>query len=174
MPRLREPAVDIHSSFVEAMTEFCAEGRGGADDDTMIGHEIRGGGWRTAEGFAGFVARLRADSVAPRQPGWVACTTWWWCEGSAYLGRIALRHALTERLRVVGGHIGYDVRPTARRQGHATAMLAAVLPHARRMDIDAVLLTCDNDNVASRRVIEANGGVLEDEFEGALRYWISL
>lgn len=174
MPRLRLPAVDVHSSFVEAMAEFCAEGRGGADDNTMIGHEIRDASWRTAEGFAGFVAALRADSVTPRRAGWVACTTWWWSEGSTYLGRIALRHELTKRLREVGGHIGYDVRPTARRQGHATAMLAAVLPHARRMDIDAVLLTCDVDNVASRRVIEVNGGVLEDEFEGKLRYWINL
>jgi predicted acetyltransferase len=173
MPELRLPAVDVHSSFVEAMAEFSAEGRGGADDNTMVGGEIRDGGWQTAPGFADFVAMLHADAVAPRRAGWVACTTWWWCEGSTYLGRIALRHELTERLRKIGGHVGYDVRPTARRQGHATAMLAAVLPHARRMDIEALLVTCDADNVASRRVIEANGGTLADESDGNLRYWIN-
>ncbi len=160
-------ALDIPAERITPDDDFFAIGG-------MIGQEIRDGGWQTAEGFAGFVAALRAESVTPRRTGWVTCTTWWWCEGSTYLGRIALRHELTEHLRKAGGHIGYDVRPTARRQGHATAMLAAVLPHARRMNIHAVLLTCDVDNEASRRVIEANGGALEDEFDRRLRYWINL
>ncbi len=90
-----------------------------------------------------------------------------------YLGRIALRHQLTDRLRETGGHIGYDVRPTARRQGHATAMLRAVLPLTHGMGINPVLVTCDVDNLASRRVIQANGGVLEDERYGKLRFWVS-
>ena len=174
MPRLRLPALDVHASFVEAMAEFCAEGRGAPDDQTMVGDEIRDGRWRTADGFAEFVADLRADEVRPPRPDWVTCTTWWWCEGSTYLGRIALRHELTEHLRVVGGHIGYDVRPTARQRGHATAMLAAVLPHARERGIDDLLITCDSTNTGSRRVIEANGGVLHDEHDGKLRYWLSL
>jgi predicted acetyltransferase len=93
-------------------------------------------------------------------------------EGSAYLGRISLRHRLTKRLLEVGGHIGYDVRPSARRQGHATAMLRAVLPLARAMGIDPALLTCDIDNVGSRRVIEANGGVFENELYGKFRFWV--
>ena len=174
MPSLRLPSVEVHASFVEAMAEFLAEGRGSADDDTMVGAELRDGRWRTADGFADFVTGLYEDAVRPRRVGWVTCTTWWWCDGSTYLGRIALRHSLTDSLRAEGGHIGYDVRPSARRQGHATAMLAAVLPHARAMGIEAVLLTCDVDNVASRRVIEANGGELQDEFRGRFRYWIQL
>lgn len=174
MALLREPAPDVHRSFVEAMTEFCAEGRGAEDDDSMVGQEIRDGRWRSETGFADFVAWLKSASVTPSQPGWVTCTTWWWCDGSTYLGRIALRHELTEYLHRAGGHIGYDVRPTARKQGHATAMLAAVLPHARAMHIDSVLVTCEVDNVASRKVIETNGGVLENEIDGKLRYWIDL
>jgi predicted acetyltransferase len=93
-------------------------------------------------------------------------------DGPDYLGRIALRHQLTDRLRETGGHVGYDVRRTARRQGHATAMLRAVLPLARGIGIDPVLVTCDVDNLASRRVIEVNGGVLEDERSGKLRFWV--
>jgi len=57
-----------------------------------------------------------------------------------------------------GGHIGYDVRPSARRPGHATAMLAAALPVARSLGISEALLTCLDTNIGSRRVIEANGG----------------
>jgi len=102
----------------------------------------------------------------------VPCTTLWWVEDDEYLGRLAIRHRLTEWLRKVGGHIGYDVRPTARRQGHATAMLRAALPRARELGIDDVLVTCDVDNVASRRVIEANGGRFEDERDGKLRFWV--
>ena len=173
MPSLRVPSVEVHASFVEAMAEFLAEGRGSPDDATLVGSELRDDRWRTPAGFADFIASLHAEAEQPRQAGWVTQSTWWWCEGPVFLGRIALRHELTDSLRAEGGHIGYDVRPSARR-GHATAMLAAVLPHARAMGIDAVLLTCDASNVASRRVIEANGGERQDEFRGRFRYWIEL
>jgi predicted acetyltransferase len=52
-------------------------------------------------------------------------------------------------------------------------MLREVLPLALAVGVKpAALLTCDSDNVASRKVIEANGGVLEDEGDGTCRYWI--
>lgn len=83
-----------------------------------------------------------------------------------------IRHRLTASLREIGGHIGYDIRPSARRHGHATAMLAAALPVARSLGIDRALLTCDADNLGSRKVIEANGGVLEDKSGDTVRYWV--
>ena len=176
VPELSAPVVMVAGSFLAAMREFQAEGRGGADDNSMIGAEIREwhGRWDTPDGFAEYVAALRAqsDPETPRPAGWVPSTTWWWVDGGDYLGRIALRHQLTERLRETGGHIGYDVRPTARRRGHATAMLRAALPRAHDMCIDPVLVTCDVDNLASRKVIEANLGVLDDERQGTLRYWV--
>jgi predicted acetyltransferase len=121
-----------------------------------------------------YVERLKAEALeeTPRRPGWVPCTTLWWAEGDEYLGRIAIRHRLTPALTEVGRHIGYDVRRSARRQGHATAMLRAALPVARRLGIDRALITCDVDNLASRKVIEHNGGVLVDELNGKLRYWV--
>ena len=116
--------------------------------------------WVTDEGFAAYVDTVVRDREedAPRRPTWVPCTTLWWVDGSTYLGRIAIRHRLTPSLREVGGHIGYDVRRSARRQGHATAMLAAALPVAAALGIDPALVTCDDTNVASRKVIEHNGG----------------
>ncbi|WP_208115944.1 GNAT family N-acetyltransferase [Labedaea rhizosphaerae] len=164
----------MHASFVEAMAEFLAECGGDPERTTMVGNELVDDRWRTPEGFADYVASVRADAVRPRQAGWMTQTTWWWCAGSTYLGRIDLRHGLTEALRTEGGHIGYDVRPSARCRGDATAMVAAVLPHARAMGIDAVLLTCNAGNLASRRVIEANGGELEAERGNRCRYWITL
>ncbi len=164
------PEVGMRDSFVEAMGEFQAEGRGQEHDQSMVGDEIRDGRWRTAEGFPGFLDDLRTVSATALR---VPCTTWWWCEGETYLGRIALRHELTERLRKTGGNVGYDVRPTARRQGHATAMLKAVLPKARELGLDRVLITCDEDNGPSQRVIEANGGELEFRGDGTRRYWVA-
>lgn len=158
------------------MDEFRAEGRGEAWDTSVVGDDLRefGASWSSAEGFAVYVSQLLAQSHedTPRPGGFVPATTLWWTEGSEYLGRLSIRHRLTPRLVEVGGHIGYDIRASARRRGHATAMLRAALPIARDMGIDSVLITCDHDNVGSKRVIENNGGVFEDRRGNKLRFWV--
>jgi predicted acetyltransferase len=177
VPQLLPPLTSVHASFLTAMAEFAAEGRGRSDDHSMVGSDLRERAplWATPDGFAAYIAAVRADALeeTPRREGWVPCTTLWWVDGEEYLGRIAVRHRLTPWLREVGGHIGYDVRPTARRRGHATAMLRAALPVTRGLGIEDALVTCDTDNAASRRVIEAAGGVLEDERNDKLRFWVS-
>lgn len=177
MPQLILPDTRVHQSFLQAMAEFQAEGRGGVSDRSMVGRDIQqfGGRWRDPRVFAAYVRRVRAEALAetPRPEHFVPSTTLWWVEGTEYLGRIAIRHRLNSFLRDYGGHIGYDVRPSARRRGHATAMLRQALPVAHRLGIDPALVTCDVDNVASRKVIEANGGVFEDQRGVKLRYWIA-
>jgi predicted acetyltransferase len=173
MPELMLPGVEMQTSFAQAMAEFQAEGRGGEHDHSTVGDQVRDGRWATPEGFAAFVADIRAKELDDPGPGRVRSTTWWWCEGTTFLARIAVRHVLTDQLRRIGGHVGYDVRPTVRRRGHATAMLAATLPKARELGIDRALITCDEDNTGSRRVIEANGGVLEFAGDGIRRYWVA-
>jgi predicted acetyltransferase len=172
------PDIRVHASFLAGMDEFIAEGRGGADDHSAIGAEIRRyrDRWSDPRVFAGYVAELRAQSLpsTPRPAGFVACTTFWYADGTEYLGRVAVRHALTAALRVRGGHIGYDVRPAARRRGYATAMLRGVLPVARDLGIAEAMVTCDDANVASIRVIEANGGRLDAVTDGCRTYWIPL
>lgn len=176
VPHLVPPTTSVHASFLSAMAEFHAERRGALEDDSMIGHEMRSFGttWATPASFADYVEHLRAQAleVSPRPAGRVPCTTLWYVEGPVYLGRLAIRHRLTPALLETGGHIGYDVRPSARRRGYATAMLRTALPVARGLGIDPALVTCDTGNVASRKVIEANGGVLEDERQGKLRFWV--
>ena len=172
MAELVRPHVRYHRSFVAAMDEFADEGRTG--DHSMVGDDIAryASTWRTTDGFAAYVDRLLLDESEPRQESFVECSSFFWVEGEEYLGRIAVRHRLNAWLREIGGHIGYDVRRTARGQGHATAMLRAVLPFCRELGIEQALVTCDVDNVASRRVIEKCGGVLEDERAGKLRFWV--
>lgn len=176
MPELSRPTVRVRQSFLAAMAEFRAEGRGSAEDDSMIGSELREftRHWSTPAGFASYVDWLRNQNLenSPRPNGHVPSTTLWWIQDDAYLGRLAIRHRLTPYLRDFGGHIGYDVRPTARRRGHATAMLTAALPVAHHLDITSALVTCDVDNVASRKVIERNGGVFADQRGGKLRFWV--
>ncbi|QKG23171.1 GNAT family N-acetyltransferase [Actinomadura verrucosospora] len=174
---LVRPTTAVHASFLAAMAEFRDEGRGTPDDRSQIGRDLRdpGIGELADPGvFAAYVARVNADALpeSPRPRGFVPSTTFWLVDGGEYLGRIQVRHRLTEWLRDVGGHIGYDVRESARRRGHASLMLRQVLPHARRLGVDPALVTCDEDNIGSRKVIESVGGVLEDVRDGKRRYWL--
>ena len=176
MPELILPDVRVHASFLAAMAEFASEGRGTPADHSMIGSEIRGfsAEWAQPEAFAEYVRWLRDQALedSPRPSHHVPSTTLWWVEGDEYLGRIAIRHRLTPSLREIGGHIGYDIRPTARRRGHATAMLAAAKGCALALGIDPALVTCDADNIGSQRVIENNDGLMDDARGGVLRYWV--
>jgi predicted acetyltransferase len=176
MPELSPPTETVKESFLAAMAEFRAEGRGAPGERSMIASEMQqyGDTWHSDEGFETYVRELRAQGLedTPRPEGRVPCTTFWWIDGHEYLGRIAVRHRLTAHLLEDGGHIGYDVRASARRRGHATAMLRAVLPYAASVGIEKALVTCDAGNVGSRTVIEACGGVLEDERNGVLRFWL--
>jgi predicted acetyltransferase len=142
----------------------------------MVGREIReyGGTWSDPDVFARFVEELRAEALesTPRPEGYVPSTTFWYVDGDEYIGRLAIRHRLTPSLLDVGGHIGYDIRASRRREGHGTAMVFEALRYAYGLGIDPALVTCDEDNVGSQKVIEACGGVYEDVRGGKLRYWI--
>lgn len=94
------------------------------------------------------------------------------------VGRSSIRFELDEWLAAYGGHVGYGVRPAHRRRGLATEILRQSLVVARAEGVDRVLVTCDDDNVASAATIERCGGVLEDVREepgssvAKRRYWI--
>lgn len=120
------------------------------------------------------VAAAEADTSQTLPPGHVHCDYRWITDGSEMLGFVAIRHSLdNDFLRTLGGHIGYSIRPSARRLGHATAALGLAVEHAGRLGLARVLVTCEHDNAGSARTIENNGGVLENQVEGKLRYWIS-
>ena len=172
MPELVLPTTGVRESFLEAMDEFVAEGVERSQTAAWIQHHDPD--WRDPQAFATFVDAVRADALeeTPRPERHVPCTTLWWVEGEDYLGRIAIRHRLNDFLLDGGGHIGYDVCPTRRREGHATTMLQQALPWALGLGIDPALVSCDEDNLGSVRVIEAAGGVLEDVRGIKRRYWV--
>ncbi|MEU3710662.1 GNAT family N-acetyltransferase [Streptomyces catenulae] len=172
-PRLTAPAAPAHASFLAAMAELRAEGRGAPDDGSAVGRDLReyGARWHDPAVFAAYTARLRAAREETGD-GRIPCDHLWYTDGPIYLGGLRLRHRLDDFLRRYGGHIGYDVRPTARRRGHATAMLRAALPRARALGLAEALITCDATNTASRKVIEACGGRFEDRRGAKLRFWV--
>ena len=101
--------------------------------------------------------------------------------GTRIVGRTSIRHTLNEFLEREGGNMGYVVVPEFRRQGYATAILRLALQIAReKCGVDRLLVTCDDDNVASIRTIEKNGGILDNVVTGPdlekpiRRYWIDL
>ncbi len=100
-------------------------------------------------------------------------------ERDKLLGAVNIRHYLNEYLLKEGGHIGDGIRPTERRKGYATKMIALALQECKKLGIERVLMTCDKDNIGSAKSIMKNGGILENEFvnsEGVVeqRYWIDL
>jgi len=178
-PRLESPSLRFHGSFLAALEEYQTEGR----------HlELPAALLVDPSEFARYVAALRAGvadpgardrylaslGAAPEAPegDYVPETTLWWVRDDEYLGRVSLRHHLTEELKREGGHIGYEVRPGARGRGHATDMLAAALPLAAALGIRFAHLDCVAGNAASRRVIEKNGGRLEREQGGTLYFLV--
>ena len=150
--QLVPPTQRCRESFLRAVREFQEEGL----------PWWFGGGLETAEqDFAAFVARKRADS-GPGGDAGVPKTHFWALMEEQFVGRIAIHHELNDALRVAGGHIGYDTVPSFRGRGVASEMLRQALPLARALGLTEVLLTCDDTNAVSIRVIEKNGGALRE------------
>jgi len=169
MPRLIAPDVSYHASWLEGSAEFDGAHRDGAGAEDWPLEELE-----DDQSFLRFVDALVNDArpESPRKPGYVPCTYLWIVDGDTFLGSLAIRHELNDFLFNQGGHIGYSVRPSARRRGHAAAALANALPIARELGIARILLTCDEDNAGSRATIEKNGGIYEDSRNSKRRYWI--
>ncbi|GHO74210.1 GNAT family acetyltransferase [Ktedonobacter sp. SOSP1-85] len=168
MLRLIEPSYEYKQQFIEAIREFQLEGRHMEKDVQRL----------TAD-FTSFLAQLQAQQQR-RSPYAVPSTDFWLVEHEEFIGRLSLRHELNDFLLKIGGHIGYEIRPSRRRQGYGKKMLALGLAEAHKIGLSRALVTCDENNIGSKKVIEANGGQFENAtlVEGSpirkLRYWIDL
>ena len=167
--RLVEPGIEYKEACLDAVREFHAAGEYEVDAEQL------------EAGFEGLLERLRAardPETVP--PGEVPSEDFWLMENGVWIGKLTLRTRIDERLLHAGGHIGYEIRPSRRWKGFGTTLLRLGLELARKRGLDRVLLTCDETNIGSRRVIERNGGWLENsvEVEGQaarkLRFWIDL
>ena len=170
-PALVLPTTRLHAAFLRCRDDWGPgeheDGFGLAEEDDLD----------SPDGFAAWVQ----DRIRLSHPAGTPCpegrhgSPRWIVEDGEVLGGIVLRHVFDDRV----GHIGYGVRPSARRRGLATWALGEMLVEARAaLGVDRVLIPCLADNLASARTIERNGGVLEgivDQGHGPVRrYWISL
>lgn len=168
--QLIEPSVKLKEQYLQALKEAANE-----TDETQLNKPKEG------QAFEQFVQMLRDYAVGKNLPeGWVPDTTLWLVTGEELIGRVSIRHHLTQSLLQKGGHIGYYIRPGKRNRGYGKNILALALPIARSIGLTKVLITCDEDNLASIKIIEANGGILENIIEikkgqpKTRRYWILL
>jgi predicted acetyltransferase len=171
-PFLSRPDTQYKASYLEALNEFHLEGRHLDEDYGQVRNNFE----RYVQ-----VQRDRAD-VERIPQGWVPESYFWLIDNDEYIGTTRLRHHLTAGLRQYGGHIGYEIRPSKRMQGYGKEILRLALLEARKYGITRALVTCNRDNVGSRKIIEANGGVFEGEdsvWSGGYaiherRYWIDI
>jgi predicted acetyltransferase len=157
VPELIRPTPLVEQSYIRGEKEVCTdEGLSDAHLD------------EAAAGFEAFARKRRAT----RELWSVPVTELWFVDGADYLGTVVVRLKLTPQLLESGGHVGFHVVPQARGRGHGKRMLAEAIRFCQYQGLTELLLTCDEDNIASRRVIEANGGLLERVAAGEARYWI--
>jgi predicted acetyltransferase len=162
--RLRLPLASDEAEVLAAQREL-------ERDDFVFAFLKRG------QSFAEFVQMVEDHRHGRAlDDGWVESTWLLAIVDGGVVGRSSIRFELNASLLVEGGHIGYAVRPSRRRRGHATEILRQSLVVARAGGVGRALVTCDDGNVGSWKAIEANGGVLENivEVDGVplRRYWI--
>lgn len=99
-------------------------------------------------------------------------------DNNEIVGCIGIRWKQVPILMTFGGLIGYSIRPSQRGKGYASEMLKLALEKFANTSIDNILITCKDFNLASKKVIEKNGGIFENTYTNKddgytyLRYWI--
>lgn len=169
------PDIKYKDTFIKGVKEF-------QDNDKRIGQtEDRLDINDLQNNFEKYLEKWDNESKGVNlKPNYVPATIYWLIVDGKYVGRASLRHALNDNLLKLGGHIGYGVVPSERRKGYGTEILRRTLIEAKKLGIEKALITCDENNIGSRKVIENNGGVLENivpQGEGLpakYRFWISL
>ena len=165
--QLVSPSADLQNAFLAMAEEFSASG------DTRYQAALAD--------FSAYLQLLGAIEIGDKLPADSSPqSTYWLLDRSALVGCSRLRHRLTDDIVEEWGQIGYDVRPSRRRQGYGSVILALTLERARQAGHARIVITCAADNLGSVRVIESNGGAQPEPFVSAvsktqmLRYWLVL
>jgi len=117
------------------------------------------------------------------KPGYVPSYDYFLVDKDRFLGRISIRLWLTDKLLAFSGNIGYGINPVYWGKGYGNKILQLGLKKCKELGLkDRVLLTCDDDNLASAKIIEKNGGELENIVKNNIdgeeiitrRYWIKI
>lgn len=165
------PTPEYEEKLMDYKREFIENG------DSMDGSAGLNNAETFEEWYSAFLDNLKEETV---RKGLVPATTYMAIstDNGRLIGMIDIRHRLNDYLLNYGGHIGYSIRKSERKQGYATEMLALALKECTKLNIKKVLITCDKENIASVKTMINNGAKLENEIpEGnriTQRYWITL
>jgi len=157
---LVKPAKEYEASWYRAVDEFRR------DDKTIKLWEVLGDPddlgkcIRTAVKHAQGIGLL-AD--------WVPYNLLWLVDNGEIVGLVSFRHKLNDFLAREGGHIGYEIVPSKRRMGYGNKILELTLRKAKEMGFEKIVIACDDNNIASRKIIERNGGKLDRKIKTARR-----
>lgn len=161
------PTLKHRDRFLIALKEFRDEDTHGFWDYCMDPTQVKAYIKITAQHAKGL--ELKED--------WVPASTFWLIDNEKWIGHCNIRHRLTPSLEQLGGHIGYAIPPSERQKGYGGKILKLALEKAHDIGIHRAMITCDSDNAASRKIIERNGGVLDEEYEykgkKVRRYWVA-
>lgn len=166
--QLVKPTKKYEQSWHEALAEFRAEGQKGFWN------------WEKEPiNLDKYIKLTRDNEKGESLPkDWVPATTYWLIDNGKFVGHTNIRHELNDYLAKIGGNIGYYIRPSARNKGYGTKILKLALIKAKQLGLQKVLITCDQYNIASKKIIEKNKGKFKDKIfeEGktTIRYWIEL
>jgi predicted acetyltransferase len=168
MLRLIKPTARFKKAFIAGDKEFPSS------KQPQPGHYFE----RQSMTFDEFIKKARDYEKGKSLPkGYVPATYYWLMHGSQFIGEATIRHKLNKSLLKRGGHIGYGIRPSKRKMGYGKIILKLALKKAAALGIKKALVTCNDKNIGSYKIIEANGGILQNKIRFkrtlARRYWIS-
>jgi predicted acetyltransferase len=170
--RLAQPSIAYKDAYLDFYEEWIRSG------ESIVPWVVE----RNPIDFEAYVQFLYSqdDDEKILESGWVPHTTYWLLDArDRVVGASNFRHRLNGSLLESGGHIGYGIRPSERKKGYASFLLAETLGVASGKGLGRVLVVCDHGNEASERTIRRYGGVLEDERttgdgRRVKRFWIAL
>lgn len=162
--------VKLERKYIPELSDMMEEWT--AAGEKIIPYAIRKTDWREFDAYAESLEVKEGDDRLVPDSTFFCLDT----DRNIFVGAVNIRHRLNDGLLKSGGHIGDGIRPSERGKGLGTAMIALALEECDKLGIKDVLMCCDDDNIASARTIEKNGGVLENKVtdgDGTVRrYWI--
>lgn len=165
--------VELKPDFEAAFSDYLEAVRAEGEDNRWLA-DYQG------QPFAEVAEKLKCWKTGKKLPDdWVPASTFFLMYAGKFIGQASIRHELNDFLLRIGGHIGYYIRADERGKGYGSLILGLALAKARRIGLKRVLITCDEGNTASQKIIEKNGGLLEnveptENGPPKRRYWIVL
>ena len=150
---LKYPSLDDEEEWIEYTSEYFDK-----NSSCVVS------GFKNGDSYKDWLKIRDDERKGIVEEGRVPASFYFMVDEDRIIGCISIRHNLnTEFLRKFGGHIGYNIRPSERGKGYGTEMLYLALFKCEELGLSDVMITCKKDNIASAKVIEANGGKLHDE-----------